>query len=93
MSTTTITTAGIDTVDVGVISGEVDITTTVSEQIATVVAAYSGAAEAYTVTGSGLPTALTEAEAHDRVITALSAEPGRDANGNVGSVSLTGLAL
>lgn len=90
MQTTTITTGGIDTVEVGVISGEVDVATSVQNGKASVTVAYSGALDVYAVVGSGFPTAKTEAQAHEAIMAHLAEEVPRDAAGNAGSVSLQG---
>lgn len=93
MPTSTISTAGVETDEVGVISGDVDVATTVSDGSAVVAVAYSGSDERYTVTGSPLQTGLSAADAHERVVGALQQDPGRDAVGNVRSVNISALHL
>lgn len=93
MPTSSITTSGIETDDVGVISGDVDVTTIVKDGSAVVTVAYSGADEHYTVTGSPLRTALDALGAHAQVVDALRVNPGRDAVGNARSVNVSSLAL
>jgi len=93
MPTTVITSQGLDTVEVGAISGPLDVTTTVAEGRAHVRAAYHEAAESYEVVGSGAATALSPEEAHERVVAHLDRVPPRDGGGNVPNLSVVDLAL
>ncbi|BDZ52520.1 hypothetical protein GCM10025867_47610 (plasmid) [Frondihabitans sucicola] len=93
MQTSTITSEGVDTIEVGVVSGDLDIATAVANGIAIVTVAYSGALDTYTVVGSALPTSMTEADAHSKVIEHLGGPVPRDDAGNTGSLSLDDFVL
>lgn len=93
MATSTIESQGILTVEVGAVSGALDVTTTLSDGSAVVTVAYHEAAEAYTVAGSGIETDLDEAALHQVVIAHLTQAPSRDASGNVPNLDLTTLTL
>lgn len=93
MLTTTIKTGGIDTIEVGSISGDIDVSTTVVDGHANVTVAYTGALDVYTVVGSGLAATGDEAAAQSAIAAHLSRDLGRDENGNVPSASLSDLVL
>lgn len=93
MTTRTITSRGIDTVEYGAVSGELSVTTTLVDGRAHITVAYLGAADTYTIVGSGLATDLNEEAAADRVAAWLTRQANNTPTGNAPVADLRGLNL
>ena len=93
MTSTRIRSAGVDTVEYGAISGELEVVTEISEGLALVKVSYAESFDIYTVKGSGIETSLSEEEASTRVIEWLTRSIPLGSTGNAPVVSVENLTL
>lgn len=75
----TIHSYGISTVEVGTVTGEVEVITEVADGLTDVFVAYVGAKDTYRVEGSP----LNGEAAHEQIVQHLASEPKRNERGNV----------
>jgi hypothetical protein len=93
LTSKTIVSGGVDTVECGAVSGELVVTTTVRDGRAVTTVSYAGSPDVYTVTGSGGETTLDEDSLAERVSAHLGRTFPQLPNGNVPVVSLVGFNL
>jgi hypothetical protein len=84
----TSTTGGVLTVEVGAITGDLELITRPTDSGIETEVRYAGAHDLYTVTGSPVPTTDTHHKAHEAILKQLTI-PGRTEQGNELPVDLT----
>jgi hypothetical protein len=87
-SSFTSTTGGVLTVEVGAITGDLELLTRTAEGEIEAEVRYAGARDLYTVRGSPLPTTDTHDKVHEAILESLIT-PGRIEQGNELPVDLT----
>ena len=87
-SSFTSTTGGVLTVEVGAITGDLELLTHPTDSGIETEVRYAGARDLYTVTGSPVPTTDTHHKAHEAILKQLTT-PGRTKQGNELPVDLT----
>lgn len=87
-SSFTSTTGGVLTVEVGAITGDLELLTRPAEGNIEAEIRYSGASDLYTVSGSPVPATDTHHKAHEAILQKLTT-PGRIEQGNELPVDLT----
>jgi hypothetical protein len=80
-SSFTSTTGGVLTVEVGAITGDLELLTRPADSGIEAVVRYAGACDLYTVTGSPVPTTDTHHKAHEPILKQLTT-PGTQEHGN-----------
>ena len=88
-SSFTSTTGGVLTVEVGAITGDLELLTRPAEGEIEAEVRYAGASDIYTVNGSPVPTTDTHHKAHEAILRTLTT-PGGIEQGNERPVDLTG---
>ena len=84
----TSTTGGVLTVEVGAITGDLELLTRPTDSGIQTQVRYAGARDLYTVTGSPVPTTDTHPKAHETILNQLTT-PGKFEQGNELPVDLT----
>jgi hypothetical protein len=87
-SSFTSTTGGVLTVEVGAITGDLELLTRLAEGNIEAEVRYAGASDIYTVNGSPVPTTNTHHKAHEAILQKLTT-PGKIEQGNELPVDLT----
>jgi hypothetical protein len=87
-SSFTSTTGGVLTVEVGAITGDLELLTRPADSGIEAEVRYAGARDLYTVTGSPVPTTDTHHKAHEAILKQLTT-PGNLEHGNELPVDLT----
>jgi hypothetical protein len=87
-SSFTSTTGGVLTVEVGAITGDLELLTRPTDSGIQTRVRYAGARDLYTVTGSPVPTTATHHKGHETILKQLTT-PGKIEQGNELPVDLT----